>query len=96
MPLSQLAVHVGLSPISQVWLSSFLLILVWPGSCGNAEASSVLLSDLLCAAATLRVAPLALAPRQYAHARVAGLSTSSLCAAGAKQRLGGETYALKL
>ena len=95
MPFSQLAVHVGLSPISQVWLSSFLLILVWPGSCGNAEASSVLLSDLLCAA-TLRVAPLALAPRQYAHARVAGLSTSSLCAAGAKQRLEGETYALKL
>ena len=25
----------------RVWLSSFLLILVWPGSCGNAEASSV-------------------------------------------------------
>ena len=25
----------------RVWLNSFLLILVWPGSCGNAEASSV-------------------------------------------------------
>ena len=32
---------VGLSPMRRVWLSSFLLILVWPGSCGNAEASSV-------------------------------------------------------
>ena len=32
---------VGLSPMRRVWLNSFLLILVWPGSCGNAEASSV-------------------------------------------------------
>ena len=32
---------VGLSPMRRVLLSSFLLILVWPGSCGNAEASSV-------------------------------------------------------
>ena len=55
MPLSQLAVHVGLSPISQVWLSSFLLILVWPGSCGNAEASSVLLSDLRCRCHTVKL-----------------------------------------
>ena len=30
-------VEVGLSPIRRVWLSSFLLILVWPGSCGNAQ-----------------------------------------------------------
>ena len=95
MPLSQLAVHVGLSPISQVWLSSFLLILVWPGSCGNAEASSVLLSDLLCAA-TLRVAPLALRGSTRTPSHSQDCQPARRRAAGAKQRLEGETYALKL
>ena len=46
---------VGLSPMKRVWLSSFLLILVWPGSCGNAEASSVGPSSTATSAAAVTV-----------------------------------------
>ena len=65
----------------RVWLSSFLLILVWPGSCGNAEASSVgpsCTATSATAAATVRLHEASVpvvaatttaprrAPRQYA------------------------------
>ena len=52
----------------RVWLSSFLLILVWPGSCGNAEASSVGPS---CTATSANAAP----PLPFACTRAASPSS---------------------
>ena len=52
----------------RVWLSSFLLILVWPGSCGNAEASSVGPS---CTATSATAAP----PLPFACTRAASPSS---------------------
>ena len=52
----------------RVWLNSFLLILVWPGSCGNAEASSVGPS---CTATSANAAP----PLPFACTRAASPSS---------------------
>ena len=56
---------VGLSHMRRVWLSSFLLILVWPGSCGNAEASSVGPSSTATSTAAAAVAAAAVTVRLH-------------------------------